>query len=168
MAPRYLNDLNRTLIHAKEVESKLDDVVQAILMRNANFIRHHSGMVLEDILALLLKGVEYLPLKCRAYRKLPEFLANKEAIINLKNQDKRCFGFTLLSALNRLSYKQHSNRPGHYFQLLEQYGLDAIHYPVAFQDIPRREDNIGVTINVFCFFDDKGENRHPLCLGEGL
>ena len=68
MVPPYLKAGKRTLMHAKDIESKLDEVLQTILTRNANFIRQHSGMVLEDILTLQLKVVEYLPLNGRAYR----------------------------------------------------------------------------------------------------
>ena len=50
--------------------------------------------------------------------------------------------------------------------LFKQYGLDAIQYPVAIEDIPAIEDKLGVAINVFSFFDDKGEGRHPLYVSE--
>ena len=153
-------------MHAEDNESKLDDVVQTILNRIANFLRHHSGKVLQHTLPLQLQVVHDVPLKSRAYRQLPEFLANKEAIINIKNQDTRGFGFAVLSALNPKSNKEHPNRPAHYIHLFKQYGLDAIRYPFAIEDIPAIDDKLGVTRNVFTFLHDKGEGRHPLYVKE--
>ena len=74
MAPKYLKTGRRTLFHAKDMEDKLHEVVQTILVRNAHFIRDNSGLVLDDILRLHYKADEYLPMVGRAYQELPQFL----------------------------------------------------------------------------------------------
>ena len=52
MTPKYLNTGRRTLFHAKDIEDRLNVVVQTILLRNAHVIRDNSGLVLDDILRL--------------------------------------------------------------------------------------------------------------------
>ena len=145
----------------------VDDFVQTILFSNANYIRQHSGTVIEDILMLPLKAVEDLPQNGRAYRQLPEFLVQKEAIINGNKEANRCFGFAVLSALNPKSNKHGPNRPGHSIDLFQQYGLDDIVYAVPIDVIPAMQDQLCVKNNFFHFLDDKGEGRHTLCLGVG-
>ena len=166
ITPKYLNTGIRTLFHAKDIEDKLNDVVQSILLRNAHFIRDNSGLVLNNILPMHYKAAVYHPLVGRAYQELPQFLTRKGAIINVKNQDDRCFGYAVLSALNPMSNKLHPNRPGHYIHLFHQFGLHNIAYPVAIEDIPTIEDKMGVSINVFGFKDDNGKARYPLYVSE--
>ena len=44
--------------------------------------------------------VQYEPLKGSSYIPLPKYLADKKAIINLKNEDGQCFKWCLARALN--------------------------------------------------------------------
>ena len=68
---------------------------------NAKFIRDMSGRRLARVLQLTLKIVKYAPLEGRGWQALSEFLAKKEAIINIRNNDERCFGYSLLYFLER-------------------------------------------------------------------
>ena len=58
---------------------------------NAKFIRDKSGLRLARVLQLSLKMVKYAPLKGRGWQPLPELLSKKKAIINIHNNDERCF-----------------------------------------------------------------------------
>ena len=59
---------------------------------NAKFICDKSRLRLASVLQLTLKVVKYAPLEERGWQPLPEFLAKKVTIINIKNIDERCFG----------------------------------------------------------------------------
>ena len=48
--------------------------------------------------------VKYAPLEGRGWQPLPKFLAKKEAIINIQNNDERCFGYALLYFLERVNF----------------------------------------------------------------
>ena len=100
MGPEYLNARKRTLMHKKDLDSKVEERVQTILLRNANYMRQHWGLVLEDILTLQFMLVEFLAVNGRADRQLPEILATQEAIINVNIHHNRCFGFAVRSTLN--------------------------------------------------------------------
>ena len=50
---------------------------------NAKFIREKSGLRLARVLQLTFKIVKYAPLERRGWQSLPDFLAEKEAIINV-------------------------------------------------------------------------------------
>ena len=88
------------------------------------------------------------------------------AIINVHNQDDRCFTFAVLSALHSQTLTKHPYLRLHYMHLFQLFGLDNIPSPVALEGIPAIEDNLRVSINVFSVYDDQGKAVNPLCLVE--
>ena len=45
--------------------------------------------------------VKYAPVEGRGWQLLPEFLSMKKAIINIQNNDERCFGYAVIYFLER-------------------------------------------------------------------
>ena len=162
MDPPYLHTGTQTLIDPSGLEQKLDDVENAVLTKNANFVRQSSGLVVEDILDFRFRVSKYNPLAARGFQQLPKFLKNKHAIVNIQNQDNRCFGYSVIAALENIDWRAHAYRPEQYDGLFEQYELNDLEYPVAIEQIPAIEDRLQTQINVFSFFDDEGRGRFPM------
>ena len=68
---------------------------------NAKFIRDKSGLRLSRVLKFILKRMKYAPLEIRGWQPLPDFLSKKKSVINIQNDDERCFGYALLYFLER-------------------------------------------------------------------
>ena len=68
---------------------------------NAKIMREKSGLRFARVLQFTLKMVKYAPLKGRSWKPLPELLSKKKAILNIQNNDERCFGSALLYFLER-------------------------------------------------------------------
>ena len=68
---------------------------------NAKFIRDKSGFRLARVMQFILKMVKYASLEGRGWQPLPKFLSKKKAILNIQNNDERCFGYALLYFLER-------------------------------------------------------------------
>ena len=66
----------------------------------SKFTKEGSGWVLHSIEGLDLHTVKYVPLNGSSYIKLPNNLARKKAIINMKNEDDECFKWCVTRALN--------------------------------------------------------------------
>ena len=79
----------------------LQILTERIKEYNAKFIRDKSALRLSAILQLILKMAKYQPLQGSGWQPLPEYLEKKKAIINIKNEDERCFGYSLLFFLDR-------------------------------------------------------------------
>ena len=77
---------------------------------NEKFIPDKSGLRLAGVLQFILQIVKYAPLEGRGWKPLPEFLSKKEAIINIKNNDERCFGYALLYFLERANLPEKNSR----------------------------------------------------------
>ena len=115
--------------------------------------------------------VKYAPLEGRGWQALPEFLANKESIINIRNNDERCFGVFLLYFLersNRQERNKHCVRPTIYKdEMFHRNHLDTIPYPMSPNNVHLYEDQIQFNINVFSF-DYEGRARHPLIISRKI
>ena len=99
------------------------------------FTNTASGLEIAHCMKLYLNIAKYEPLKGSSYIPLPEALANKKAIINLKNDDNKCLEWALLSALYH-----DSNNPSKISSYKKHLGLlnmDGIDFPTPISQIPR-------------------------------
>src|SRR5205085_3154572 len=134
--------------------------------------RHHvkalmgSGLVLDRVNFFTLKVMRrrWIPTGAR-HQDLPAFLKNKKCIVNVQNQDERCFGYAILSA----KYPQNENphRPTKYTpEMWEESGLNQIQYPVELIQLEEIERQINIPFNVFRYYDDEGKARYPLYISK--
>ena len=130
---------------------------------NAKFIREKSGLVLGEIYSITLKISQFNPLQGSGYQELAKFFSNKKAIVNIRNNDERCFGYSVLAALLPGDLNRNTNRPGRYSDAdFAEHGLDAIEYPVSPIDLPQIEQRLNISINVIGFYDADGKARYQI------
>ena len=100
------------------------------------------------------------PLKASAYIDLPTELKNKKAIINMKNEDNKCFLWSVLRGLN-----PKDKNP----QIIDKdlkskentLNMEGIEYPVSLKDIKRFErQNPDISISVLGY--NKDDKVYPL------
>ena len=111
------------------------------------YTKKGSGWTVGSIIDLHLHIARYEPLHGSTYLPLPNYLANKKAIVNVKNRDNKCFMWALLSALHPANY--HAERVSHYTTWEEELDFSGITFPVALKDIPKIERVNNLAINVF-------------------
>ena len=87
-ALHYKTEVNLESTDCNELFSKMKETVLESL---AKFQRIGSNLRFRLVLSLDLHTVKYVPLGGSSYIPLPDFLAAKKAIINLKNEDEECF-----------------------------------------------------------------------------
>ena len=73
---------------------------ETVLESLAKFQRQGSDWRFHSVLSLDLHTVKCEPLGGFSYIPLPAFQAAKEAIINLRNEDDKCFHWAITRALN--------------------------------------------------------------------
>ena len=127
-----------------------------VLGYQANYIREKSGLVLSRIINCNIFIIKYNPLGA-AYAKLPEFLAKKRAIVNVRNHDNRCFGYAVLSAIMDPLPGHRKSEASYYTEEdFKQYGLDKIDYPVAVETVSDLKLQLQTRFNLFGIWDCKG------------
>ena len=90
--------------------------------------------------------VKYAPLEGRGWQALPKFLAIKYLIINIRNNDERCFGYSLLYSLERANLPErnkHCVRMTIYKEeMFHRNNLDTIPYLISPNDVHLYEDQL--------------------------
>ena len=97
--------------------NETDDIVKRIINSFLNhyqkeelILRNESNFVFESV-GLLSYHIHKTSLKRgNSYIKSPEWIANKKATINPKNEDNRCFQYSIIVALHHKEIKNHPER----------------------------------------------------------
>ena len=133
-----------------EIEEEIQKVEQA----------EGSGWVFLEVENLTLYTDIWDPIKASSYIDLPKELKNKNAIINMKNEDNKCFLWCVLRALNPKD--THPERIDKDLKSKEDtLNMEGIAYPVDLKDIKRFEkQNLDISISVLGY--SKDERIYPL------
>ena len=119
-----------------------------------------SGWVFVEVENLTLHINTWDPLNAGSYIDLPKELKNKKAIINMKNEDNKCFMWCVLRALNPKDEKP--ERVDKDLKSKEHtLNMTGIKYPVDFRSIDRFEkQNPDISITILGY--NKDERVYPL------
>ena len=112
--------------------------------------------------ALHLSIFKYQPFSGSSYIKLPDEIEKKKAVVNVKNDDNRCFEWAILSALYPTDV--HGERMSNYKKYLNTLDFTGITFPMQVTSIKRFQKlNPGIAVNVFGWND----GLYPLHIYEG-
>ena len=135
-SPVYFNSLTKTVINDNY---KLDSTFQEIIYRLDNWISHGSGWIVEEIYNQYVNISSYLPLNGDTYIKLPNELKHPmKGLINIQNNDNKCFMWCHVRRLNLDGRKLHRMRKKdrEVFKRLNCQGVD---FPVSKKDYGKIE-----------------------------
>ncbi|GFV98082.1 uncharacterized protein TNCV_4448421 [Trichonephila clavipes] len=118
------------------------------------FTQRGSGWILDKILKLELNIAKYQSLSPSSYIPLPKKLANKKAILNIKNEDQKCFVWCLLAHKLKIDRNYNANSIHHYIPYESEIKLGNVKCPVPLTSISTLEKLNNVRINVFGFEDE--------------
>ena len=132
--------------------SNMDEIVSAMIehmkqqienpaLRDSKFVSDGViGMNIDFHRLNLTRGSSYLP--------LPEWLAEKGAIINPKNSDMECFEWAVIAAMKWKDIGNHPERISKLRRYKDDFDWDGIKFPASFRDIKRFESRNEITINI--------------------
>ena len=117
-----------------------------------------SGWIFVNVEKLVLHTTRWDPVNAGSYIELPPALKNKKAIINMKNQDDKCFMWSVLRALNPKD--NHPERIDNDLKSkVDILNMQGIQYPVSFRGIDRFESqNPEISITVLGYNKDERVN----------
>lgn len=146
------------VLRGTDLQNTLSSMTEQLDNRNVNFIRNKSGMILDSVDWATLHIAQYNSLAGSSYKRLPDALSRKKAIINVRNTDNRCFGYAILAAkYSDVSHKKDAGDPQPYNKFFAREKLDKLKYPVKIDDLESIEQRLGQAINVLSFYDARGE-----------
>ena len=140
----YFNSSTKTIINSRY---KLDQSFQEILYRIDAWINRGSGWIIELIESQYINISTYMPLVESSYIDLPiELKHPKKGLINIKNNDEKCFLWCHVRHINPL--KEHSER---ITKIDCSLNYDGIEFPIEEKDFKKIEVQNNICVNVFSY-----------------
>ena len=138
----------------QEMSDEIEEEIQKVEQSEG------SGWVFLEVEDLTLHINIWDPLSASSYIDLPQFLKNKNAIVNMQNEDNKCFLWSVLRALN-----PKDKNPGRIDKDLRSkentINMEGISYPVDFRGIDRFEkQNPDISISILGY--NTYEKVYPL------
>ena len=138
----------------KEMVDEIEEEIQKVEQAEG------SGWVFVEVESLALHVDKWSPINGSSYIDLPKELKNRKAIINMKNEDNKCFLWCVLRVLNPKD--RDAERIDKDLKSKENtLNMEGIPYPVEFKDINRFEkQNPDISISILGY--SKDERVYPL------
>ena len=95
---RHLSTPTADIHNNFQIDQVLDRLGEEVQLRNANFLHNASPFVLDNVESAVVHVARYAPTQGGTFRELPQFLVLKKCIVNVKNEDNRCFGYSIIAS----------------------------------------------------------------------
>ena len=148
----WINSTLKTIIQS-DVEEKVDGLIQDVIKSAENPKLNGSGWSFNKIIEFQIRIAQWIPLFGGSYCEIPSELKNTKAIINIKNDDDKCFLWSIM----RHDYPVEKNQQ-RYADLKKKlkenpnlYNLDGIKFPVDEKQYKKFEKQNNKIINVFMY-----------------
>ena len=151
----------KLILEGTNEEETYDEMVEEIL-EEIDMARdaEGSGWRFEKVIKLVLHTTRWEPVNAGSYIELPQELKNRKAIINMKNQDDKCFMWCVLRALNPKD-KNTERIDNDLKSKVDILNMEGIQYPVSLRGIDRFEHlNPEISITVLGYNED--DKVYPL------
>ena len=160
----FFSTRNYINLESTNIEKLLQKCFGKILNDIEEFSSNGSGWYFKEVLRLEVNTVEYNPTKGSSYIDLPKWIKNKQAIINIKNRDDKCFLWSILRHL----YPKEKNPQ--YLKDLRKYEFslktNGITFPMKLKDITKFEKLNPDLPGINVFSEDDKMTIYPLRMAE--
>ena len=157
---------SRTHINLEKTEVKvfLKEMIIEILVNLINYQKKGSGWYFKEVKRLEIHIVEYKPIKGSSCIPLPEFIKKKNAIINIKNEDDKCFLWSILRYLHPKEI--HGERLTDLIKYENDLNFKEINFPVKVKDIQKFENNNPDLPGINVFSVNDNNKIYPLKINQ--
>ena len=147
------------MLSIDEFEEEYEDAINMINGKLGDYMGESSGWIMECITSVDLSIAKYTPIRGSSHIPTPTRIKGKQAIVNVKNKDQKCFLYSVLASV--YPQKENPNRVSKYKNYLKTLNTKGIEMPMAVKDIDKFEKmNPEYNINVYgC--DQDGSNIFP-------
>ena len=163
--------LNQVLWSSPQIltdESQIDKTMQlagdTLITRAHNFLRQGSNWQILSVNFQYIDILLYNPLEGSSYIELSKELQNpRKGLINIKNEDQKCFLYCLLYHFHKDEMANNPQRVSKYkrYEGSVSLNFNGINFPVAIKDIPKIEKMNNISVNVFGY---ESKRTFPLYL----
>ena len=145
----YFSSHHMTVTNKDEILVKIELAEEEILQRIAKRLSEGSQWVIDKILNHYINVASYIPLRGNSYLPLPVELRNsKKGLINLKNEDDKCFLWCHIRHLKPA--KIHPERIKIADKAFaKELDYSGVSFPVQIKDVKKIEKQNSIKISIF-------------------
>ena len=146
--PPCFNSEPIVILPPTNVKEVVEKVYSNLMKQMENYSKNGSGWVLKNFVTLEINFLSYKPLRGSSFIETPKNLQNKKGFINIKNNDQKCFLWSVLAHLH--SANENKNQVSNYQPYENELNMQGISYPVSIKDIDKIEaQNASISINIY-------------------
>ena len=94
------NSKQKSVFESTDLEEMYKRMVTKMMEAFSTYLRNGSGWMLKRVVRLDITLSRLRPLRGSSHIKLPKFIAKRNALINVNNEDEECFKWAVTRALN--------------------------------------------------------------------
>ena len=126
---KYFKTVVQSIFDSTNIEELLDVATQFLLEKSEEFVGEGSGWIFDKVTYLNVKMDTFIPISGGTYKTLPKRIAKKKAVINMKNDDERCFAWSIARAI--CPTREHQERIDNELRIKEdELNWEGIEFPV--------------------------------------
>ena len=125
-----------------------EEMIQEMIEAMENYNKRGSNWIFKKVIRLDVNFVRWNPLGGSAWIPLPAKLANKKAVINMKNQDEFCFKWCISRAANMVENHPERITPKLREQA-EKFDWTDCKFPMTLDKIKFFEKRNNISVNVY-------------------
>ena len=129
------------------MEEAIRESFMKIINSFIEYQREESNWTLDKVIGVNIHVATYRPMKGSSFLPLPAKLVCKKAIINVQNNDDKCFMWAVLAALHPIN--NNPQRLAHYIQYADELDFTSIPFPMKLCDVNKFEKLNDISVNVF-------------------
>ena len=149
----YTKSNNIEIMMGNHTNDIIEELLESILQRYQEGLEESmkGSEFISDSVNLLHYHLQKTSLKRTgsSYIDSPEWLKNKRATTNLKNNDDNSFQYSIIAALNHKPIKNHPEIVSNLKPFIDQYGWKGINFPSHKEDWKKFEpNNKSIALNI--------------------
>ena len=145
-----------TIVNEEDLRNALKRMRPDVETRILDMALYQSGLIISNINNIHIMYNKYNPTRAGKYIELPEWIKKKKACINIKNQDDKCFKYSIECGYCKICDKAHPEKMFHYKKIASDLIFDGVSFPANNNDIDIfEENNKSISINVYEIDDNE-------------
>src|SRR5437867_730548 len=151
------------LLRPDQIGDQVESAISRLLALILEMSERESDFVFKTVFSTTIELARYNPAGGSMYMKTPVILEKKKALINVQNNDDRCFLYAVASAIHpQRDTLIHPERTYHYKDIIKNFKIKGLKFPLDPQEISKFESlNPDIAVNVL-HYDDDSNNILPL------
>jgi len=145
---------NKIILNSEEINTVITNLIKEIKDKIDEWDNNEAYWNLNKILFIDFKLREYNPLRGSSYIPTPRDIYLTKSVINIKNEDNKCFKYCILYGLFKNEISDNPERIYHYRKIENKYpnrlNFEGIEFPVKIESIEKFcNQNKDISINVY-------------------